>query len=381
MTARILALALAAAVCAGCGGRDRDEDERRPPSRVQGGAIVLDERSRAALDLVVAAATEADLPEVRIRYGKVVARPGDELLIASPITGRVAQIERAIGDRVTAGAEIARISPSLGAAERASLGVQNADITAQVTQAQEEARLREAEVARASELVRDGIVSQARLQEAEAAVATAHARLQAARQGLAAQAGAVGRALPLVTTADGTLAALEVVLGEGVEAGRPIARVLRAGPRRIDLSVHAADPAASSYEAQIGGQTGDRWFPARLVTRSIAVGDDGNRHDVLELDAGAQPLIGEVVAVRLATAPARGPVVPESAVLTSAGGDVVYVESQHGRFEARVVQVAARLGGRARISAGLKPGDRVVVRGAAALRGEALRSALGDAED
>jgi RND family efflux transporter MFP subunit len=379
-----------AAVCAGCGGRDRDDDERRPPSRMQGGAIVLDERSRAALDLVVAAATEADLPEVRIRYGKVVARPGDELLIAAPITGRVTQLGRAVGDRVAAGDEIARISPSLGAAERASLGVQSADITAQVTQAQEESRLREAEVARASELVRDGIVSQARLQEAEAAVATAHARLQAARQGLAAQAGAVGRALPLVAMADGTLAALEVALGEGVEAGRPIARVLRAGPRRIDLSVHAADPAASSYEAQIGGQSGgpggDRWFPARLVTRSIAVGEDGNRHDVLELDllepdAGAQPLIGAVVAVRLATAPARGPVVPESAVLTSAGGDVVYIENQHGRFEARVVQVAARLGGRARIAAGLKPGDRVVVRGAAALRGEALRSALGDAED
>ena len=377
MTARIPALAVAAAVCAACGGRDRDDDDRRPPSRVQGGAIVLDERSRAALDLVVAAATEADLPEVRIRYGKVVARPGDELLIASPIAGRVAQIAHAIGDRVTTRDEIARISPSLGAAERASLGVQSADITAQVTQAQEDARLREAEVARASELVRDGIVSQARLQEAEAAVATAHARLQAARQGLAAQAGAVGRALPLAAPADGTLAALEVALGEGVEAGRPIARVLRAGPRRIDLSVHAADPAASSYEAQIG----DRWFPARLVTRSIAVGDDGNRHDVLELDAGAQPLIGAVVAVRLAAAPARGPVVPESAVLTAAGGDVVYVENERGRFEARLVQVAARLGGRARIAAGLKPGDRVVVRGAAALRGEALRSSLGDAED
>lgn len=377
MTTRIPALAVAAAVCAACGGRDRDDDDRRPPSRVQGGAIVLDERSRAALDLVVAAATEADLPEIRIRYGKVVARPGDELLIASPIAGRVAQIAHAIGDHVTTRDEIARISPSLGAAERASLGVQSADITAQVTQAQEDAKLREAEVARASELVRDGIVSQARLQEAEAAVATAHARLQAARQGLAAQAGAVGRALPLAAPADGTLAALEVALGEGVEAGRPIARVLRAGPRRIDLSVHATDPAASSYEAQIG----DRWFPARLVTRSIAVGDDGNRHDVLELDAGAQPLIGAVVAVRLAAGPARGPVVPESAVLTAAGGDVVYVEKEHGRFEARLVQVAARLGGRARIAAGLKPGDRVVVRGAAALRGEALRSSLGDAED
>jgi len=379
MTAQITTLVAIAAVLAGCGSRDRDrdDDERRAPSRVQSGAIVLDERSRAALDLIVAAAAEADLPEVRIRYGKVVARPGDALLIASPIAGRVTQVERSIGDRVTAGAEIARISPSLGAAERASLGVQSADITAQLTQMQEELKLREAEAARASELARDGIVSQAKLQEAEAAVATARAHVQGARQGLAAQAGAVGRAMPLVSPAEGTLVALDVALGEGVDAGRPIARVLRAGPRRIDLSVHAADPAASAYEAQIG----DQWVPARLITRAMAVGDDGNRHDVVELDDTAQPVVGAVVAVRLSTAPARGPVVPESAVLTSAGGDVVYVEARHGRFEARVVQVAARLGGRVRIAAGLKSGDRVVVRGAAALRGEALRSSLGDAED
>src|SRR5215471_6193361 len=248
MAQRIAALVSAAAVCMGCGDRDRDDDEKRPPSRVQGGAIVLDERSRTALALVVAAAAEADLPEVRIRYGRIVARPGDEVVIASPIAGRVVQVERAIGDRIASGDEIARISPSLGAAERASLGVQSADITAQVTQAEEEARLREAEVARARELARDGIVSQAKLQEAEAAVATTRARLQAARQGLAAQAGAVGRAIPLIAPAEGTLVALDVALGEGVDTGRPVARVLRAGPRRIDLSVHAADPSATSYE-------------------------------------------------------------------------------------------------------------------------------------
>jgi len=377
MTAQITVLVSIAATCAGCGSRGRDDDERRAPSRMQNGAIVLDERSRAALDLVVAAAAEADLPEVRIRYGKVVARPGDELLVASPVAGRVTRVERATGDRVAAGAEIARISPSLGAAERASLGVQSADIAAQMTQAQEDLKLREAEAARARELARDGIVSQAKLQEAEAAVATARARLLAARQGLAAQAGAVAGSMPLVAPVEGTLVALEVALGEGLDAGRPVARVLRAGPRRIELSVHAADPAASSYEAQIG----DAWLPARLIARAMAVGDDGNRHDVLELDDTAQPIVGAILAVRLAIAPARGQVVPESAVLTSAGGDVVYVEARPGRFEARIVQVAARLGGRARIAAGLRSGDRVVVRGAAALRGEALRSSLGDAED
>jgi cobalt-zinc-cadmium efflux system membrane fusion protein len=191
--------------------------------------------------------------------------------------------------------------------------------------------------------------------------------------------------MPLVAPADGTLVALEVALGEGVDAGRPVARVLRAGPRRIDLSVPAADPAASAYEVQIA----DRWVPARLVARAIAVGADGNRHDALEIDPGtapgsaprAEPVVGAVVAVRLAAAAARGPIVPESAVLMSAGGEVVYVETKHGRFEARVVHIAARFGGQVRIAAGVAAGEPVVVRGAAALRGEALRSSLGGTED
>jgi multidrug efflux pump subunit AcrA (membrane-fusion protein) len=83
------------------------------------------------------------------------------------------------------------------------------------------------------------------------------------------------------------------------------------------------------------------------------------------------------VAVRLATAPSRGVVIAESAVLPSAGGDVVYVEPKHGTFELRLVRIAARFGGRVRLTTGVKVGESVVVRGASALRGEALRSSLG----
>jgi multidrug efflux pump subunit AcrA (membrane-fusion protein) len=45
-------------------------------------------------------------------------------------------------------------------------------------------------------------------------------------------------------------------------------------------------------------------------------------------------------------------------------------------FTAREVQVAARFGGQARLSSGLKPGDSVVVQGAMSLQGERLRSQL-----
>jgi cobalt-zinc-cadmium efflux system membrane fusion protein len=360
-------------LAAACGRGDEDEGAK-PPPRVKGHAIVLDDKSRAALDLAVAPAAEGELPDIRIRYGRVIARPGDEMLVASPINGRVAEVGSVtIGDRVTAGTVLAKVSAVLAATERAAAGVQSAEIGAQVAQAQQEVKLREAELVRATDLARDGIISQAKLQEAEAAAANARARLAAARQGREAQAGALGGATTLKAPADGTLVSLDAAVGAGVETGRTVARILRAGPRRIDLAVSASDPTASAYEVNVG----DRWVPARLVSRGTAVGDDGNRHDLLELDAGAEPLLGSTVAVRLAASAARGIVVPESAVLTSASGDVVYIEEKPGSFEPRLVRVAARFGGKARIESGLKSGERVVTRGASALRGEALRSSLG----
>lgn len=366
---------LALAVC--CGRGDKDDDEK-PPSRVRGHAIVIDDKSRAAIELAIAPVSEGDVPDIRIRYGRVTARTGDEVVVASPMVGRITEVASlTIGDRVAAGAEIAKITPVLAAAERAAAGVQSAEIGGQITQAQQEVGLRDAELARAKDLARDGIVSQAKLQEAQAASASARARLQAARQGLNAQAGAVGRSVSLKAPVEGTLVALDAVPGLGVDTGRAVARILRTGARRVDLAVSASDPTSSAYEVNVG----DHWAPGRLVSRGTTVGDDGNRHDLLELDASAEPLLGSTVAVRIAASPARGLVVTESAVLTSASGDVVYVEAQHGTFEPRLVRVGARFGGKVRVLAGLKSGESVVVRGAAALRGEAMRASLGGDED
>ncbi|HEU0036133.1 MAG TPA: hypothetical protein VFQ53_36220 [Kofleriaceae bacterium] len=367
-----------AVISLACRGGDGDDDEARVPSRVHGRAVILDDQARATLELAVAPVREAELPDIRVRYGRVAARPGDELVIAAPLVGQVTAVAAvAIGDRVTAGQELVRVGPVLGASERAALGVQTAEIGAQVAQAEQEVRLREAELTRTRDLAKDGIASQAKLQEAEAAVTSARARLAAARQGRQAQAGALGRAVSLKSPADGTLIALDAVVGGGVETGRPLARVLRGGARRIDLSVGASDPIATAYEVHVD----ERWLPARLVARGTTIAEDGNRHDLIELEPGAEPLLGSTVEVRLATAQTRGLVVPESAVLSAAGGDIVYVEGPHGTFEPHLVQITARFGGRVRVARGLAAGDAVVVRGVAALRGEAVRAALGNDED
>ncbi|HEY6177408.1 MAG TPA: hypothetical protein VIX73_23285, partial [Kofleriaceae bacterium] len=115
---------------------------------------------RSALALVVSPAVEADLPDVRIRYGRVIARPGDELVVASPITGRVAWVSaHSVGDQVAARAELVRVIPVLAPAERAAFGMQAAELDAQAEQAEHDLAVRDAELARAQDLARDGIVS------------------------------------------------------------------------------------------------------------------------------------------------------------------------------------------------------------------------------
>lgn len=375
---RALASALAMTMCLqGC-GRDPDTEEHQQGTpHVKGRAVVLDDRSRAALQLAVAPASDGELPDARIRYGRVIPRPGDEIAITSPMAGRITEVVHMVGDRVTAHTELVKVAPVLGVPERAALGVQGAELAAQVTQAEHELALRETELARAQELARDGIVSQAKLQEAQTAAANANAHLAAARQGRDVHVGAIGRVVTLTAPADGTLVANDAMVGGAVALGQDVARILRVGPRRVDLATSPNDPVANAYEVQVG----DTWLPARLLAHGMTTLDDGNRHDVLELDGSAEPLLGSTVAVRLANRSVRGVVVPDAAVLPSAGGDIIYVERQHGVFEARVVRIAARFGGRLRLASGLSPGESVVVRGASALRGEALRTLLGNDED
>jgi multidrug efflux pump subunit AcrA (membrane-fusion protein) len=70
---------------------------------------------------------------------------------------------------------------------------------------------------------------------------------------------------------------------------------------------------------------------------------------------------------------------PREAVQPHEGADVVFVPAGDG-FEARPVRVGEERGGRVPVLSGLDGVERVVVRGAFALRGELERDELGEDE-
>ncbi len=357
---------------------EREEKAMRAavPARLQSdGSIRLSDADIAALGLEVISVGEGDLPMVAVRFGRVVARSDEESMVVSPIAGRVTRPpDVALGALVQAGATLVAITPILTSAERVSIGVQGADIAGQIEATTRELATREAELARARDLSSSNIVSTAQLQSAETAAATTRARLGALKQSRAIQAQGQGGLILLKAPAAGTIAALNAVVGTVVKPGDLVARVIQPGPRWIDLAVPPDDDPGERYEAE---RSDHRWVPARLLATGTVV-EDGARRDRLEVDTqDAERLMpGAAISVRVGRGAVKGIVVPDDALVPGVSADVLYVETAPKTYAPRSVVVAARFGGKSRLASGLKPGDRIVIKGAMALRGESLRSEL-----
>lgn len=69
--------------------------------------------------------------------------------------------------------------------------------------------------------------------------------------------------------------------------------------------------------------------------------------------------------------------VPRGAVQAAKGVDLVFVELETGRYEARRVKTAARRGELVSLSQGIAPGERVVVAGSFLLKTETLKGEIG----
>lgn len=372
----VVSCVLAVAGCAKGGDAEEEEAMRRAtPQRLQpDGSIKLDQAARVAIGLTIEPAGSGALPDVGLRFGVVRSRRSEDTVVVSPVTGRmVGAASVTLGATVTAGQTIATIEPVLGASERVSARVQSAELEGQTAAAQQELSVQVAELARVRELEKDKIVSTAKLQEAEAAVAGTRARLAALKTARGVQGGGAGGPIVLAAPVAGTVVVLDAPLGAMVGPGDVVARILEAGPMWIDVAVSPDEPAGDRYEVDVGAT----WAPAHLISRGAVVEADGTRSDRLEIEARAGYLLpGATVSVRVAHGGPIGVIVPERALVPAGGVELVYVETSAGVFAPRLVQVAARFGGQVRLSAGLRVGDRVVVTGAMSLRGESLRAEL-----
>jgi RND family efflux transporter MFP subunit len=299
---------------------------------------------------------------------------GGEALVSAPAAGRfVADRLVSIGATVREGQALGRLEPRLAGGE------DRATLAASVAEAQAAADAAHAEQARAERLVADRAVPARRLEDARRAVTVADARLQAAQarlnqrdETLRAGGGvASGNAFVLRAPLSGRVVEVMATLGAAYEEGAPLFRVVKMDEVELQALVPAADVEktrdVSGLALEIPGR--DDPIPLRLHHKHDSGAIDPHTRALtvqFEVDnPDGRLLIGQSGTVVLFTSQlVRVPVVPKDAVLMEAGRPYVFVQTGGETFGRRFVEIAARENDLVGLKSGVKPGERVVVRGA-----------------
>lgn len=326
------------------------------------------------------AASPARIQAVGIRTETVTAGSlGGEILAQATITappegraaltaradGAVVRINKRLGDPVSAGETVALIESR-----------DAATFVAERSAAAAKAQAARAAYARELRLFNARVTARQDLEAAQAEAATAQAELSRTQAAVsAAKVTGNGRYLSVTSLISGRITEVETRLGAYVLAGAELFEV--ADPRRVQIeaSVSPADagrvragdravielPGGGTAEAIVRSSTPS--LNAESRTATIVLSPSGTPGALAQ---------GQAVRVRITPrgAPADGRIVlPEEAVQSVEGRDVVFVQAKGG-FQAMPVTVGGRSGGRAEILSGLKPGSVVVVSGAFVLKSE-----------
>jgi RND family efflux transporter MFP subunit len=291
------------------------------------------------------------------------------------------------GQTVRRGQVIARLDASdlrLGATA-ALADVAAAERSAAAARA-EAVRLR-ADEARFAALQKRGFASGQRYEQARAGadaasanLAAAEAQVRAARAG-AGQAGNQAAYAVLTADADGVVMDVLAEPGQVVGAGQPVVRLARNGAREavVNTPETARADLPRTGEAVLYGQEG-RPVPAVLRELSAAADPVTRTFEARYTlgGAGAAAPLGSTVTIRTQNAGPSGEIaVPISALHDPGSGPGVWVlDPRKSSVSFRPVKVAALGEETARLSAGLRSGERVVTLGAHMLKaGQTVRTA------
>ncbi len=330
-----------------------------------------------ALDFGTALVEERAIRESIRVPAEIVARPGGAAQVVAPLDGRLVQVMPvAPGSAVTQGQELARLLPPPSVpGELPQLEQARAEAAASVDLA-----VRDRE--RAERLVAAGASPQKRLDEARAIEAQALARRRAAEAQIgqynAARSGSgAGNASGLFilrSPITGVIASRQATTGANVAAGTTLFEV-------ADVSqVHVAGRVPESQAAQALRATGaEIEIPGReavpIPGRATTLGK------VLDPETRTLPIIfpfdnralrlplGQSVFLRLLLEETVAKaVIPVSAVIDDAGRPIVFVHTSGESFERRPVTLGVRQAELVQVLEGVKPGERIVSKGAHLVR-------------
>jgi RND family efflux transporter MFP subunit len=331
-------------------------------------------------------ATKRTLSE-RVRLpGRVRSKPGNRAVVTAPIAGQLVSVpDQPLllpGQAVVAGQLLGLLKPNFSEAAARIAEAESSFATAKAGLEQAEAAY-----ARTKRLAAEKAKSERELQEAELALQSARA-LDAAATGLlgtfrqAGMAGQTGSPLQLELRAPiaGILSDVAAGPGEMLTTGQAVFSVLN--PEIVWLEASVPEALASRLGAASNAVLEQPDAPGGFVP---VTGDEHGRllSVGLEVDAATRtvPLlyetsnregrlrVGQNVTLHVETARVNDVVViPESAIVEEGDQLIVFVQISGETFDKREIKAGAHDAGFVQVLEGIREGERVVTKGAYAIR-------------
>lgn len=334
------------------------------------GFVALTPAAARASGIVFERVAPGTIASEIIAQASVTAPPEGRSSLTARANGAITRINKRLGDPVSAGETVALIESREASAIVAERSAAAARATAANARLDRERRLFAARVTARQDL--EGAQSEA---------GQANAELRRAQAAVAA-AGITGdgRHLAVRSLIGGRITKVDAEFGAYVSAGAELFEVANPRSVQIEAAVSAADalrirPGDAAVIELPDGAT----LAATVRSTTPSLDAQSRTATIVLSPAGVPAGLAQGQGVRVRITP-RGSVtngrivLPEAAVQSVEGRDVVFVRSGEG-FQATPITVGSRGGGRVEILSGLKSGTVVVTAGAFA-----LKSQLGAAE-
>lgn len=323
--------------------------------------LSLSAAQRKNLGIATAAAAAQTAGPALTYPARVTLPPASVRVIAAAGAGLVTQLHVQAGDAVRRGASLVTLSmPGLADAQNA------------LTQARLKSKLAAGNAARDEKLFGEGLIAESRLRATQSEAQSARASLAAAQAAfsLLGTGNVSGSAITLTAPIAGVVTESVAEPGQRVDAGMALVKVadLSKLALEIPLSPAQARQVAVGQSVTVADSTASGRITALLpqlnAAQSVRV-----RASLVDPQKLLRP--GQSVQAAIAGAQSAGSlIVPSAALVWKAAVPHVFVETAQG-FTAMPVQLVRQNASQAEIT-GLAEGNRVAVKGVAALKAQWL---------
>ena len=337
---------------------------------------------------------EAVVPMTRrqqvVAYGVLEEDNAGSFVLRAPLAGTIQGADGkawpAAGETIADGVRLGQIEPRLSPADRVNLNDRLAAAQADVETSRASLAADQSALGRVRTLnADDKNVSDRAVQEAEARVAAEQARLNGAQQSVrlltTALASSRDAALPLEIARGGVVVEVLAHPGESVESGQALLRIARFDKLLARVDVPAGETVAPGLTSACIVPLGNEARPLTGERVGFASSVDPKTQGqpfvfrVTDSSGALRPGLSVTAYLEAPGAARSGAVAPRSAVIWQTGKTWVYVQTDKERFARRevVLEDPASDGWFTR---SLKPGDKVVTRGAQMLLSEEFKSQI-----